>query len=232
MNLIDAAEAPNKETVHSLSKAETAYNWVRENIISGRYTPGFRLVLSSISTELGMSVVPVREAIRQLEAEGLVTFERNVGARVAMVDENQYVHSMEVLGILEGAATAQAQPFMTEGDLQEAKTINQALKQSLDSLDPKTFTRLNHEFHTVLCYRCPNHRLLDLVSAEWEKLGHLRESTFAFVPQRAAQSVQEHKELIDLMEKGAPAEEIEKAVRAHRSATLQSYLESHSQEKK
>ena len=45
-----------------------------------------RLVLSSIAEELGFSVVPVREAIRRLEAEGLVTFERNVGATVAAID--------------------------------------------------------------------------------------------------------------------------------------------------
>lgn len=92
----------------SLSKAQIAYTWVREHIVSGDYAPGYRLVLSTLAAELDMSVVPVREAIRQLEAEGLANFERNVGARVAMIDEARYVESMEALGILEGAATAMA----------------------------------------------------------------------------------------------------------------------------
>ena len=48
---------------------------------AGTYGPGYRLVLGTIAKDLGISVVPVREAIRRLEAEGLVTFERNVGAR-------------------------------------------------------------------------------------------------------------------------------------------------------
>jgi DNA-binding GntR family transcriptional regulator len=59
-------------------------------------------VLGTIAGELGMSVVPVREAIRQLEAEGLVMFERNVGARVSMVDDTAYRFSMQSLSILEG----------------------------------------------------------------------------------------------------------------------------------
>ena len=67
----------------SKSKAETAYAWIRERIRTREYEPGYRLVLSTIAEALEVSVVPVREAIRQLEAEGLVTYERNVGARVS-----------------------------------------------------------------------------------------------------------------------------------------------------
>ncbi|WP_220086928.1 GntR family transcriptional regulator, partial [Burkholderia multivorans] len=69
-----------------LSKAEHAYQWIRERIGDHTFDAGDKLVLSQIAVELDTSVVPVREAIRRLEADGLVTFERNVGARVAMVD--------------------------------------------------------------------------------------------------------------------------------------------------
>ena len=72
------------------SKSEQAYAWVRSRIISRAFVPGYRLVLGAIAGELDMSVVPVREAIRRLEAEGLVTFERNIGAHVALVDESEY----------------------------------------------------------------------------------------------------------------------------------------------
>ena len=63
------------------SKSQQAYRFIRERIDDGRYVPGYRLVLGQIAKELDVSVVPVREAIRRLEAEGLVTFERNVGGR-------------------------------------------------------------------------------------------------------------------------------------------------------
>ena len=68
-----------------LSKSQLAYSFIRDRISSQDFTPGYRLVLGSLAKDLDMSVVPVREAIRRLEAEGLVTFERNVGAHVSMV---------------------------------------------------------------------------------------------------------------------------------------------------
>ena len=59
------------------SKSEQAYAAVKARIIEQDVLPGYRLVLGKIAEDLGVSVVPVREAIRRLEAEGLVTFERN-----------------------------------------------------------------------------------------------------------------------------------------------------------
>jgi DNA-binding GntR family transcriptional regulator len=79
------------------SKSQAAYRWIRERIATGVFGPGYRLVLSSLAGELSMSVVPVREAVRALTAEGLVTFERNVGARVAHVDGSQYRFSMQAI---------------------------------------------------------------------------------------------------------------------------------------
>ncbi|MEJ1156179.1 GntR family transcriptional regulator [Microbacterium marmarense] len=206
------------------SKSQLAYHWVKERISSQEFTPGYRLVLGSIASELDMSVVPVREAIRQLEAEGLVTFERNVGARVSMVDDTQYRFSMQSLSILEGAATALAARRLTVDDIRRARDINELMVETLDHFDPRAFTRLNQEFHATLFATCANPRLLELVEAEWGRLGHLRDSTFSFVPGRAAESVREHENILQLIENSAPLGEIEKAARRHRSATLDAYM--------
>ena len=218
------ASTPVTTATAGLSKSQQAYHWIKERIVSGEYTPGYRLVLAGIATETGMSVVPVREAIRQLEAEGLVTFERNVGAHVSMVDDSQYRHSMQTLGIVEGAATALAARFLTVSDLRQAREINQRMVGILDPFDPHAFTQLNHEFHAVLFSRCANTRLLEVVNSEWERLNHLRDSTFTFVPGRARYSVQEHDQIVDLIERGAPLTEIEDLARRHREATLDAYL--------
>jgi DNA-binding GntR family transcriptional regulator len=206
------------------SKSQRAYHWLKEQIAAEELTPGYRLVLASIAEELDMSVVPVREAIRQLEAEGLVTFERNVGARVSMIDDTQYRQSMETLALLEGAATALAAPHLSAHDLGLARELNRRLVESLDHFDPRLFTSLNHRFHEVLFAACPNPRVLALVEAEWVRLGHLRHSTFSFVPGRAQESVREHETILDLVETGAPLADIERAARSHRSATLAAYL--------
>ncbi|WP_347354880.1 GntR family transcriptional regulator [Intrasporangium sp.] len=207
-----------------LSKSARAHAWIRQRIADRDFTPGYRLVLSTIASQLDMSVVPVREAIRQLEAEGLVTFERNVGARVSMVDDVQYTYSMQALAVLEGAATALAARGVTADDLAAARRINERMVTQLEYFDPRAFTALNQSFHARLFTRCPNPRLLELVEAEWVRLGGLRSSTFSFVPERAYESVREHEQILCLIEASAPLEEIEHAARRHRSATLRAYL--------
>lgn len=207
-----------------LSKSQRAYRHIKQRIVRKDFTPGYRLVLGSIAGDLDMSVVPVREAIRQLEAEGLVTFERNIGARVSMVDDSQYRHSMQSLSILEGAATALAARRLTVDDIREARIVNKRMVERLEDFDPREFTRLNERFHSILFGKCANPRMLELVKAEWARLGHLRDSTFSFVPGRAQESVREHENILVLIADGAPLGEIEKAARRHRSATLDAYM--------
>lgn len=209
----------------NVSKAQYAYDWIRQRVVSQEFTPGYRLVLSAIAGSLDMSVVPVREAIRRLEAEGLVSFQRNVGAQVAMIDSSEYRSTMEVLGLLEGRATAVSAPRLTAADLDRARSLNRAMKEMLQHFDPQRFTDLNQQFHQTLTCRCPNQRLNTLVAAEWDRLGQLRASTFSFIPGRAGASVEEHDRLLGLLEAEASPEEIERASRAHRLATLHSYLE-------
>lgn len=211
-------------TAATASKSELAYAWLRERISRREYGPGYRLVLGSIADELGMSVVPVREAIRRLEAENLVTFERNVGARVALVDESEYVFAMQTLGVVEGIATSLSAALLTPGDLDRAAAVNDRMLRLLDDFDAHTFTQLNQQFHSVLYGPCPNPHLLDLVHRGWSRLSGLRDSTFAFVPGRARESVEEHADILRLLRAGADPLEIELAARAHRWRTMDAFL--------
>lgn len=209
----------------SKSKSERAYLWIRERISGHEWGPGYRLVLGTIADELQMSVVPVREAIRRLEAEGLVTFERNVGAKVTLVDAADYVNTMESLGIIEGAATALSARHIDEATLERAAAINARMQALLEHFDPQAFTTLNQEFHATLFEVCPNTHLVELVQREWTRLAGLRDSTFAFVPNRAKHSVAEHENILRLIREGADQHDIETAAREHRWHTLQAYRE-------
>lgn len=208
------------------SKLTAAYSYIKKRIEGGTYVPGYRLVLSSIAGELSMSVLPVREAIRLLEAEGLVTFERNVGAQVAMLDADEYRTTYETLTIVEAAAIALAAPRLTSADLSRASEINDRMRYGLhDFFDPTSFTALNAAFHRSLYTACPNEHLLDLVNRGWNRLAHLRDSVFSFVPERAPHSVTEHAAIVDLVRRGARPLEIELAVRAHRDSTMAAFNE-------
>lgn len=212
-------------TVQALnkSKAEKAYAWIREKIRTREYEPGYRLVLSTIAEALDVSVVPVREAIRQLEAEGLVTYERNVGARVSTYNQAVYFETMETIAVLEGRATALSAPLLEPEDIEEARAVNQKMRDLLDDFDPVAFTQLNKEFHKVLFRKCSNSRLMRLLFEEWENLEYFRVSTFRYVPHRAQDSVAEHERLITLIAAKAEATYIETEARNHRLSTSASY---------
>lgn len=205
------------------SKSELAYDWIRERIEDGRYVPGFRLVLGQLAGELDISVVPVREAIRRLEAEGLVTFEKNVGAQVALLHDTEYTYTMETLALVEGAATRLSAPLLGDEQLARARAVNRELIACLDDFIPQRFTQLNLQFHAVLFEECPNPHILDLVHRGWNRLKVLRESTFSFVPGRARESVREHERLLALIESGADPLQIELVARDHRLATLDAF---------
>ncbi|GAB3562318.1 GntR family transcriptional regulator [Spelaeicoccus albus] len=207
------------------SKAERAYQVIRSRIADGTYTPGYRLTLSRLASELGVSAVPIREAIRRLEAESLVEFERNVGATVAGINEQEYEWTMQTLGLVEGAATAMAMPFVDAAAIDEARAINEQMRGIVEAFDPQRFTRLNTELHRLLYRDCPNEHLLDLVERGWSRLSLMRSSIFSFVPERARESVDEHEHILQLISSGAAPDEVEHAVRAHRGATLQAFLE-------
>ncbi|WP_158883237.1 GntR family transcriptional regulator [Amycolatopsis anabasis] len=214
----------DESTGGGLSKSQQAYQAIKSRIADGSYGPGHRLVLGSLAREFQVSPVPIREAIRLLEAEGFVHFERNVGATVAAIDPVEYQHTMQMLAIVEGAATALAAPHLTADDLAKAAEINDRMRATLRDFDPLTFTRLNHDFHETLYLPCPNPRLAELVRRGWSRLATIRESTFSFVPERAEASVAEHDQLLELIRTGAGPEWIEHRARSHRTATIDAFL--------
>lgn len=214
--------------LNGLSKADQAHQHVLKGITTGHYQPGDRLVLSTIANELGVSVVPVREAIRRLQTDNLVQFERNIGATVTGIDPVEYRYTMETLALTEGYSTAQCAPLVTPETLARARGINEQLRALVaQDFAPEKFTELNEQFHSALFEHHQNPHILDLVHRGWNRLAALRSSTFSFVPSRAISSVAEHEELLTLIADGAEFSIIESAARNHRLNTLNAYLNHH-----
>lgn len=213
-------------SLDGLSKSERVYREIRARILNGQYVSGYRLVLDQLARELEVSPVPVREAIRRLEAEGLVTFTRNVGAEVRGIDIGDYADTMQVLAYLEGAATSLAAPHLSPEQLAEAASLNSEMRHLQDhDFDPVRFTELNEAFHRLLCGACPNAHMLELLRREWQRMSFIRRSSFAAVPGRSRISVVEHERILELIRTGAPLDEVEKATRAHKLRTMNQYLE-------
>ena len=109
------------------SKADRAYAFIRQRVLDGQRTPGERLVIEHLAREMDVSVVPVREAIRRLEAEGYVTYTRNVGATVTSIDLDRYPETVEALAVLEGVAIGLAAPHITAKDIKAARALNEQI---------------------------------------------------------------------------------------------------------
>jgi DNA-binding GntR family transcriptional regulator len=207
----------------ALTKQERVYRVLRERILAGTYGPGYRMVIDALSTEFSVSALPVREAIRRLEAEGLVVFRPNAGAQVTPTEPGLFEKEMTVLAVLEGFATALAAPALTPEDLAEMNAKTDEMERSIAGMDSLAFGRLNQEFHGVIYARCPNPSLVRMANDVNRRLDAIRRTVFVHIPYRGAASVAEHRELIDLIARHAPAEEIEDAARTHKMHTVESF---------
>ena len=211
---------------HGGSKSEAAYRHLRQRIVDRALPPGERLVLEQIARELDMSVVPVREAVRRLEAEGYVQYQRNVGAQVTSIDPDQYLHSMQTLALLEGYATATGAALIGESELDSARRINRDLRRKAEQGDARAYTELNRDFHRTLCAASPNTHLLAVLEREWSRLDLIRRSSFALVPARYAESFAEHEALLRLVETRSPQAVIEQFAREHTLRTAHAAIAS------
>ncbi|MFC4908245.1 GntR family transcriptional regulator [Actinomadura gamaensis] len=215
------ARSPREEPPRKESKAEYCYELLRSRILDGTYVPGYRLVINQLAQETGVSTIPLREALRRLQSDGLVEVVRNVGARVAVFDAEQVEHTLQVLARLEGYATAISAPHMGAAELDRARAVNDRMVEALEEFDPAAFTALNREFHFSIYEHCPDAHLRALLEAEWARLDHMRRSTFTYVPGRARRSVEEHARILDLISAGGDAAEIERVACAHKNATAE-----------
>lgn len=206
-----------------VTKQERVYRAIRERILSGQWGPGFRVVIDALAEEFEVSALPVREAIRRLEAEGLVIYRPNAGAQVAPAEPGLFDEEMTVLAVLEGYATALAAPELSKADIRQLKAYTQEMVGAMEAMDSLAFGRHNQDFHNLIYERCPNATLVASLRDVARRLDAIRRTVFVQIPYRGSQSVAEHRELIRLIEKRAPAGDVEAAARAHKLHTVESF---------
>jgi DNA-binding GntR family transcriptional regulator len=123
---------------------------LRERILHGEYPEGAPLRQDAIANELGVSRIPVREALRQLEAEGLVTFSPHRGAVVSTMSLQEIAELFEVRSEIESDLVRRAIPHMTAEDHARATEILQAYEFALRAGDVAKYGELNWQFHSTL----------------------------------------------------------------------------------
>lgn len=205
------------------NKKQKAYNYMKARIVEGFYAPGQRIVINQLVKELSTSAIPIREAIRQLEAEGLIEYQQNIGAVVTPINENEYVDTLSVLAMMEGYAVALSRGTFSEETITVLTGLNEKMMEALTEFDFIEFGRLNREFHDLTYQTCPNKYLIEEIRKTWVRLDSIRVTGSTLNPKRARKSVEEHEHIIELLNEGADFQAVELAVRSHKLNTIEAF---------
>lgn len=157
------------------SLRQTAYRFIQQRIVSGQLAAGVQVSEQSLAREIGISRTPVREALRQLELEGLVEQVPRFGTIVRRVDRTEIVELYELREALESYAVARAAERITAAQAAQLQAVCGQLERiarrmgqsGVDRLDEETlrgFLTADMAFHMLLLRAGGNHRLMKIVA--------------------------------------------------------------------
>lgn len=208
------AQAKPKKTI---TATQHAYMELKRLILEGALTEGSPIRQDEVAAQLGVSKIPVREALMQLQSEGLVKFTPNAGAVVATLTVMDYIEMLDMRLALECRALELAVPNMASGDIARARGLLAAYHSAMSDQE---WSYLNAEFHDTL-YRPANRpRLLAMIRSVQEHMGCLLRLRVTMAAQHD-RSHEEHLQILDACERG----DLKGAVRLLRKHIEQSQRE-------
>jgi DNA-binding GntR family transcriptional regulator len=202
------------------TKSAFAYEELRRLILDGELDPGERLYLRPLAERLGVSVQPVRDALRLLERDGLVTSASHRGATVTPISRSSILDLIGIRMWLEVLAVREAAPRHTAATLQRVQAALAEADAQAAAGDPHAFSAANRAFHAALEAPAPA-ALRELIEATWQRVWEARRRTslFAIAPASTAGAQREHRRLARAVAAG-DAEAAAQAMERHRATTL------------
>jgi len=208
----DTLGKPASPIMHR-KKADLVYEYLREQIINGTYPPGRRMTLADLSGELGLSHMPVREALLKLEREGLLVSEPHKGMRVVRLSLKDAQELFEIRCELEGLSAWRA---AQSGDTDLADDLVSINADFADAYRRQDFTAMgsaNWMLHRRILQAAASGQLTRVLEDHWTASQRYR-SGYQLIPGRAHQTISEHDAIIAAIRTG-DAEAARTAARAH-----------------
>lgn len=199
----------NKEMTDKYSLRGRVFHHIREDILSGKYGKDEELRENTIATELGVSRTPVREALRQLELEGLVNIIPNKGAFVTGLSVKDMKDIYVIRSYLEGLCAKWACENITETQLEELEEIQYLFEFHAQKKHYDQLVELDNRFHDIIYDAC-NSRMLNHVLVDFHHyVQRLRKNTLSS-GDRAISCCKEHNAIVEALKKrdDALAEEL------------------------
>jgi DNA-binding GntR family transcriptional regulator len=208
-----------------LRASDVAYSSIRQGLAAGRWAPGSHLRESELAAELGISRTPVREALRRLASEQLVSFEPHLGVRVPGWSSNDIEEIFALRVELESYAAGQAARHASPAQVAELRDLaGQIEKAAFGDAEPDYvgITELNNRFHGLIVASAGNQRHVGLV-VQLVELPLVVRTFTRFDRQELARSVSHHYDLVEAIE-GRNADWAVAVMRAHIHAGRQVML--------
>jgi DNA-binding GntR family transcriptional regulator len=197
---------------------------IRDGILSGRYPAGQRLVAADLAQELGVSRMPVREALHRLVAAGLVSMLPHRGAVVSEFSQSEIVELYHIRAALDGLATRLAAPRFTAPDSARLEALLREMAIAVKAKDPEKVLRANREFHRLVWQAARAPRLHALLENLYDASQRFRNMSVV-LPGRLARMTQEHRRIARALTRG-DAGSAERAAIAHYEGTARKILTS------
>jgi DNA-binding GntR family transcriptional regulator len=182
-------------------RAQQVARWLREAIYTGRLAAGQPVRQEAVAEELGVSRIPVREALRQLESEGLVVLRPHSGARVARLEYAECQEIYKMRERLEPLAISESMERISEQQLQEAQELANALTRLHG--DAHAWMEGDRQLHLALYAGVQTPRLLRTIVGFWNTTQHYRRALLSTFTERDYELQHaEHDLIIDAMQTG------------------------------
>jgi DNA-binding GntR family transcriptional regulator len=178
---------------------EQALENLRAAIISGYYRPGDRLIERELCEAMGVSRTSVREVLRRLEAERLVSVVPRKGPVVSSISPEEGRDIYEVRALLEGAAVRGFVRSATTAQVTDLRLLANAFGRASDNNDMANLVAIMSEFYDVLLDNCGNHAICDLLKSLHARISYLRGTSMS-KPGRVIRSVEEINAIVDAIE--------------------------------
>ena len=174
------------------------FHIIRENILSGKYQKGEELKEKTIGEEIGVSRTPVREALRQLELEGLVTIIPNKGAYVVGISQKDVRDIYEIRSRLEGLCARWAAEEISKEQLDELEENIYLSDFHLSKGNYEQLLELDNRFHEILYQASGSKELRHVLSDFHHYVQRVRKITLAGT-ERAPHSIEEHRRIVEAL---------------------------------
>ncbi len=189
----------------SQTLAEHVQQRIREAILKQELEPGDRVDQTQIAEKLAVSLAPVREALRALEAEGLVNIIPRRGAFVTHISLTDLNNLYFARALLEGETIYHAVSYLTKSDFDDLQSLVKRLEDTANTNDVNAYIPLNREFHLRIYGALENQHLLQMIQQLWERSERYRYQ-YMFVIHNNERIHREHLAILDAcLQRDAPA---------------------------